>query len=91
MANNRIMLRCRECGDVFTLFKYYPGTGWYRSNIAPDMDAVEAWFEKHDTHAMHHDLGPLGGSHYDIGYENGGDKNSMTWPREEKDDEPTDD
>ena len=39
MANDRIMLLCR-CGELRTLFKYYPG-------LAESPDTVEGWADKH--------------------------------------------
>lgn len=73
MANNRIIFRCRACGDELTFFKFYPETGWYRSNVVPDIEALETWFDDH-YHAWEQDHSPLGGFHFDFGYENDGDQ-----------------
>lgn len=29
MANDRLYLKCRKCPEMITLFKYYPGGGYY--------------------------------------------------------------
>ena len=49
MANNRIYLVCKVCGDYYAIAKYYPDTGWY-SNGGDNLIGFEDFLEKHSNH-----------------------------------------
>lgn len=53
MANNRMFLRCVQCGDLFFLAKWFPSSGWYpppaRRDRGGDMEEeFAAWLAEHD-------------------------------------------
>ena len=43
MANNRLLIKCKHCGDHINIAKYYPCSGWY----ATESDQKK-FFEEHD-------------------------------------------
>lgn len=45
MANNRMYIKCRECGKRYMLAKYYPSTKWYCNGLTEK--GLDTWFEKH--------------------------------------------
>ncbi len=47
MANNRLYLKCKGCGDLFSPMKFYPSVGWY---ISKNPVLVEDWNVKHSGH-----------------------------------------
>lgn len=50
MANNRIYLKCKACGETFYLGKHY-GAGWYYDNYYPEKGSLEKqlndFYDKH--------------------------------------------
>lgn len=49
MANDRMFMRCRVCGEMIGLGKHF-GDGWYN---APAGDALQEWIDKHAPVWMH--------------------------------------
>lgn len=48
MANNRLSLKCQECGiDVFFM-KYYPESGWYFVGNEKPGERLENFMKEHD-------------------------------------------
>ena len=47
MANNRMYLRCRKCGETLMLAKYYPTTGYTVFNPFYKSSLMDAFFEVH--------------------------------------------
>jgi hypothetical protein len=49
MANDRLYLICRVCGDSCMLFKYYPGGGFIppESIAGPDGGRIGNWIDEH--------------------------------------------
>lgn len=49
MANDRLTLVCRVCGSIHSLFKYYPGGGFIRSNLVEGADGgrIGGWIDQH--------------------------------------------
>lgn len=73
MANNRLFLKCKKCGERFFLGKYYPSTGWYTDadyykNSAMH-DKLNTWFDAHMHEYRDHLFGPL---HFCIEFESKG-------------------
>jgi hypothetical protein len=67
MANNRMFLTCKHCGEKFCLGKYYPISWTSRINVIDFND----WLEKHDRHSSDRydgDLG-MGANFYELTYE----------------------
>jgi len=63
MANNRLYLKCKECGEMMAFAKYYPSeeAGWYKNQ-----NNLDEFFDKH-----HHSLDKtgFGGYQYELEYE----------------------
>lgn len=49
MANNRVYLSCKECGEKIFLAKYFPSQGWYNEKD-DHAKKFEAFLEKHSHH-----------------------------------------
>lgn len=85
MANNRMMLRCKNCKEVFMIGKYYPVSwAW-----PIDSDEFGDWLTQHDdeNHKVYeatgrkYELG-MDAEFYDLVYENG--KEDYIWPHLKK-------
>lgn len=76
MANNRMMIRCKNCKEVFMLGKYYPISWAYRF----DVDKYHAFLDKHDNeNAVAYEGNiSMDGEFYDLVYENSCD--DFVWP-----------
>lgn len=54
MANNRVFLVCRECGEKKAIMKYYPSTKWTTQSMwhhqatLKRLASIEDWLEEHD-------------------------------------------
>ena len=49
MANNRIYLRCKQCGDVLYLGKTFSSCYYYNKGKLVDLvDKLNEFYEKHD-------------------------------------------
>jgi hypothetical protein len=51
VADNRVYLRCRACGDTTYLAKY-SGQGWWHpdpARLGPDLNQ---WFDQHEEHCL---------------------------------------
>lgn len=76
MANDRMYMRCRACGDKLVLGSHTM-TGWYK---VPTGDALETWMEKHAplyNHEGEYDkAAPFKDGHavFEIRYESDDDK-----------------
>ena len=72
MANNRIFIKCKVCGEDALLAKYYPSTGWYIKRLGiKNLD----WF--FDNHLHKEDPGydlMWGPTHFEMTYEQEDDK-----------------
>jgi hypothetical protein len=47
MANNRLLLYCKECLGYVSLAKYYP-TSWYSVGTRPYDEYMNEFFDKHE-------------------------------------------
>jgi len=67
MANNRLFVVCKGCGDEKLLLKYYPTGGWYPVDFS-----FSEWIEKHTVCYLdanpHTDIN-VGGEPFSIVYE----------------------
>ena len=62
MANDRVYLRCRTCGEAYMLAKWYPGDGF--TPKATGYDSLGDWIETHDDCVpIALELPPDGGFH----------------------------
>jgi len=52
MANNRMYLKCKGCGEKFCFAKYYPSTKWYIRQ--DDNKEFNEWLDKHTYCGMEH-------------------------------------
>lgn len=68
MANNRMFLKCKLCGERFMIGKYYPVSwAW-----PIDIDRYNEFLDKHDQHNAIEYQGDLGmeAEFYELEYEN---------------------
>jgi len=49
MANNRLYLVCRVCGDFYCIGKYYPDCGWYNQG-GDTLFGYNDFLDKHGDH-----------------------------------------
>lgn len=52
MANNRMFLKCKGCGEYYVLAKYYPSTMWHTRR--EDNESFNEWLGKHTYCGMEH-------------------------------------
>ena len=74
MANNRMFLKCKECGEKTMLAKFYPqggfiagdSSGWYCNSGAGLGAALDLFFI---AHCHEFDRSAFGGEQYELEYE----------------------
>lgn len=50
MANNRMFIGCKLCGECCFIGKWYPGGPWYANNPIKNGEYMYKFFEDHDHH-----------------------------------------
>lgn len=72
MANNRVSLQCKTCGQKILLAKYYPSTGWgaYSSPSGTELfEFLDVFVDSHGQCAIEDEDLITGGNPFVLEYE----------------------